>query len=75
MGPDESPTPRRVTLAVIREDLGDCRRCKLAATRKSIVFGVGSEAAPLMFIGGLLAPTRTVSASRSSAAPASSSTG
>ena len=38
-------------LAQIREDLGDCTRCKLHATRQTIVFGVGSLTAPLMFIG------------------------
>jgi DNA polymerase len=38
-------------LPVIRADLGDCQRCKLATTRQSIVFGVGSPTAPLMFIG------------------------
>ncbi|HEY5946058.1 MAG TPA: uracil-DNA glycosylase, partial [Kofleriaceae bacterium] len=32
-------------------DLGECTRCKLHGTRKSIVFGVGSEDAPLMFVG------------------------
>jgi DNA polymerase len=41
----------RRTLAQIREDLGDCTRCKLHSTRKNIVFGVGAEDAPLMFIG------------------------
>ena len=42
--------PRR-TLAVIREELGDCQRCKLCKTRKNLVFGVGPEPAALMFIG------------------------
>jgi DNA polymerase len=41
----------RRTLAQVREDLGDCKRCKLHGTRKSIVFGVGAEDAPLMFVG------------------------
>ena len=41
----------RLTLAAIRADLGDCQRCKLCATRKNIVFGVGPEPAALMFIG------------------------
>jgi uracil-DNA glycosylase family 4 len=39
------------SLAVVREELGDCQRCKLAETRNHIVFGVGDEHAPLMFIG------------------------
>jgi uracil-DNA glycosylase len=39
------------TLDAIRADLGDCRRCKLAPTRKNIVFGSGNPAADLMFVG------------------------
>ena len=42
---------RRATLAAIRAELGDCQRCKLAGTRNKIVFGNGSETAPLMFVG------------------------
>jgi uracil-DNA glycosylase family 4 len=38
-------------LAAIRETMGDCRRCKLAAGRKTIVFGQGSPRAELMFVG------------------------
>jgi uracil-DNA glycosylase len=38
-------------LPAIRTDIGDCRRCKLHATRKNIVFGSGSPAAKVMFIG------------------------
>jgi len=39
-------------LAAIREDLGDCTRCKLHALgRKQIVFGVGNPTADLMFVG------------------------
>lgn len=41
----------RRSLAQIREELGECTRCKLHATRKTIVFGVGAQSAPLMFIG------------------------
>ncbi len=39
------------TLSEIRNDLGDCRRCKLAAGRKHIVFGSGNANADLMFVG------------------------
>jgi uracil-DNA glycosylase len=39
------------TLATIRADLGDCRRCKLAAGRTNIVFGAGSPRAQLVFVG------------------------
>jgi uracil-DNA glycosylase family 4 len=35
----------------IRTELGECTRCKLHATRRSIVFGVGADDAPLMFVG------------------------
>jgi uracil-DNA glycosylase family 4 len=38
-------------LAAIREDIGDCRRCKLASGRKKIVFGQGNPSAELMFVG------------------------
>jgi uracil-DNA glycosylase len=39
-------------LKIIREDLGDCTRCKLHKLgRKQIVFGVGSPHAELMFVG------------------------
>jgi uracil-DNA glycosylase len=39
-------------LKIIREDLGDCTRCRLAKQgRKQIVFGVGNPKAELMFIG------------------------
>jgi uracil-DNA glycosylase len=39
------------TLPVIREDLGECTRCKLHRTRKKIVFGDGSAKAQLVFVG------------------------
>jgi uracil-DNA glycosylase len=39
-------------LRLIREDLGDCTRCKLHQQgRKQIVFGVGDPRAELMFVG------------------------
>ncbi len=39
-------------LKIIREDLGDCTRCRLHKQgRKQIVFGVGNPNADLMFIG------------------------
>ncbi|MBL9100325.1 MAG: uracil-DNA glycosylase [Myxococcales bacterium] len=34
-----------------RKNLGNCTRCKLAPSRKHIVFGVGDPEADLMFIG------------------------
>jgi uracil-DNA glycosylase len=38
-------------LKLIREDLGDCTRCKLHKGRTNIVFGVGDPRAELMFVG------------------------
>jgi DNA polymerase len=45
------PDDPAAALAAIREDLGDCRRCKLASGRKTIVFGQGNPQAELMFVG------------------------
>jgi DNA polymerase len=47
----EAPPRTRRSLAAVRDELGDCQRCKLAKTRDKLVFGVGSETAELMFIG------------------------
>ncbi|MDF1536889.1 MAG: uracil-DNA glycosylase [bacterium] len=35
----------------LRRDLGDCRRCGLAAERNNIVFGVGDPGARVVFVG------------------------
>jgi uracil-DNA glycosylase len=43
--------PGRRTLEQVRAELGDCQRCKLAGTRRNIVFGNGDPHAPLVFIG------------------------
>jgi DNA polymerase len=43
------PTP--CTLSHIRDEIGDCRRCKLHLKRKNIVFGAGNEKAELVFVG------------------------
>jgi len=50
---EAAPAPRSgpETLEQIREDLGDCRRCKLAPGRKTIVFGEGNPHAEVVFIG------------------------
>ncbi|HUL15812.1 MAG TPA: uracil-DNA glycosylase [Terriglobales bacterium] len=39
------------TLLKIREDLGDCTRCKLHKARHTIVFGDGNPKAELVFVG------------------------
>jgi len=38
-------------LTAVREDLGDCIRCKLHKGRKNIVFGEGNPNAVLVFVG------------------------
>jgi DNA polymerase len=38
-------------LRVIREEIGDCTRCKLHSGRTNLVFGVGNPEARLMFVG------------------------
>jgi uracil-DNA glycosylase family 4 len=40
-----------VALRAIRDEIGDCRRCKLCSGRTQIVFGVGEPKAELMFVG------------------------
>ena len=48
----DRPAAAVFTLQEIREDIGDCTRCKLHTLgRKQIVFGVGNPNADLMFIG------------------------
>jgi DNA polymerase len=38
-------------LHIIRQDIGDCTRCKLSEARTNIVFGVGDPHARIMFVG------------------------
>ena len=61
--------PTGETLLNIIEDIGDCRRCGLHAEHNKIVFGVGDEKSPLVFVGEGPGATKTLRASRSSAAP------
>jgi uracil-DNA glycosylase len=50
--PEHGVADAAVALKLIREDLGDCTRCKLHQQgRKQIVFGVGNPGAELMFVG------------------------
>jgi DNA polymerase len=52
--PKSQPAPAdpATALRLIREDIGDCTRCRLHKQgRKQIVFGVGNPQADLMFIG------------------------
>ena len=47
----EALSPSALTLKEVRADLGDCQRCKLYRTRRTLVFGEGNERATLMLIG------------------------
>ena len=50
--PEQNVVDTVTALRLIREDLGDCTRCKLHQQgRKQIVFGVGNPDADLMFVG------------------------
>ncbi len=49
--PDIVSSDSAVRLQVIRDEIGDCQRCKLAPTRTNIVFGVGNPHAELVFVG------------------------
>jgi DNA polymerase len=46
-----APSVTTETLQEIRNDLGECRRCKLHRMRKTIVFGEGNPKASLVFVG------------------------
>jgi uracil-DNA glycosylase len=53
---DETPAifviqDKPTALSAIREDIGDCTRCRLHKGRTNIVFGVGNVNAELMFVG------------------------
>lgn len=51
-GKPSATAPAVWTLEAIREDIGDCTRCKLHTLgRQQVVFGVGSPRAELMFVG------------------------
>lgn len=52
LNPEQNTTDAVAALRLIREDLGECTRCKLHQQgRKQIVFGVGNPHADLMFVG------------------------
>jgi DNA polymerase len=48
---DENTRDKGGALNLLREEIGDCQRCKLSRGRTNIVFGEGSPQAELMFIG------------------------
>jgi DNA polymerase len=43
--------PQVLSLDKIRKEMGDCQRCKLHRTRRTLVFGEGNKKAKLMFVG------------------------
>lgn len=45
------PPSSAPSLKEIREEIGDCKRCRLCEKRTNIVFGVGNPHAKLMFVG------------------------
>jgi len=48
----EGPAPARpMTLEEVRQEMGECTRCKLHRHRTQIVFGVGNPKARLVFVG------------------------
>lgn len=50
--PEPPPlAPPGESLLQILTDIGDCRRCRLHEQRTKIVFGVGNERSPLVFVG------------------------
>jgi len=48
---DGTPRVEGDSLVRIREDIGDCKRCRLCEARNTIVFGDGSPTAQLVFVG------------------------
>ena len=49
--PQVAPAKRAAALQLIRDEIGDCTRCKLHKGRNKIVFGDGDPKARLMFVG------------------------
>lgn len=48
---EPSAAQAREPLLEILQDIGDCRRCRLHEGRTKLVFGVGNERSPLVFVG------------------------
>ncbi len=42
---------KQTALNALREEIGDCKRCRLSTGRTNIVFGEGNPSARIMFIG------------------------
>jgi uracil-DNA glycosylase family 4 len=50
-GPASAGMPSGVSLQLIRDDIGECTRCRLHEGRTHIVFGVGNPRAEVCFVG------------------------
>jgi uracil-DNA glycosylase len=49
--PPPASASQREPLLQILQDIGECTRCRLHEGRNKLVFGVGNERAPLVFVG------------------------
>lgn len=49
--PHALPDDKPAALQIIRNEIGDCTRCRLHEQRTNIVFGVGNVNADIMFVG------------------------
>ena len=49
--PANKPRTGQAGLQVLRDEIGDCQRCKLAPSRTNLVYGVGNPDADLVFVG------------------------
>ena len=47
----DKPRTGAAGLKLLRDDIGDCKRCKLAPSRTNLVYGVGNPDADLVFVG------------------------
>jgi uracil-DNA glycosylase family 4 len=50
-GPAAAFSGSAKTLQQVREEIGDCKRCRLCEKRNTIVFGVGNPRARVLFVG------------------------
>ena len=49
--PVQKPRTGTTGLQVLRDEIGDCQRCKLSPSRTNLVYGVGNPDADLLFVG------------------------
>ena len=47
----DKPRTGAAGLKLLRDEIGDCQRCKLAPSRTNLVYGVGNPDADLVFVG------------------------